>query len=552
MPTLRTSTLAILSSAALLAASPHPRADAADPVTVRTEAGLVRGVEAGGVLSWKAIPYAAPPLGPLRWRNPQPAPSWTGVREAATFGPACLPTDPVPKSEDCLALNVWRPARPARPRLPVMVWIHGGAMVHGGAPLYPLDAVAAQGVVAVSLNFRLGRLGHFAHPALAAEAPSEVRGNYGYMDQRAALQWVERNIAAFGGDPGQVTIFGESAGGGSVLAHLVSPLSRGLFHRAILQSPGTPGARARAIPSTDLAVAEKMSLDWARSVGIAGEGAAALSQLRALPADALLAGASQKETLAALGAGTTPLGMAMSIVDGRFLVERPEAALAAGRLAKVPVIVGANDRDLPIGSAKTKDELFALFGPDTEEARRLYDPRGDQALEELNQQVFADRTLVEPARHLANEHARAGQPVWLYRFAYVSESQRGTLVGALHGFEIPFTLNVPAAMVKEKVTPTDKAMADLASAYWVAFGLTGDPNGSGRPAWPRHDPLVDRLIHFTNSGIVVGTDPLKARLDLWQRAWERGRWGASSENAGGPEETRAAAVRPWRSPSPRR
>ena len=164
-----------------------------------------------------------------------------------------------------------------------MFWIHGGAMVHGSATIYPGDAISAQGVVVVSLNFRLGRLGFFAHPALAAEAPNDVRGNYGYLDQLAALQWVQRNIAAFGGDPKQVTIFGESAGGGSVLAHLVSPMSRGLFQRAILQSPGTPGGRAKVIPSTDLAGAEKMAEDWARSAGVTGEGATALKQLRALP-----------------------------------------------------------------------------------------------------------------------------------------------------------------------------------------------------------------------------------------------------------------------------
>jgi len=187
------------------------------------------------------------------------------------------------------------------------------------------------------------------------------------------------------------------------------------------------------------------------------------------------------------------------------------------------VVVGANDRDLATWHARSKDELFANFGPDASEARSVYDPRGDQTLEELKQQVFADRTLVEPARHLADEVARAGQPVWLYRFAYVAQAQRGKNMGTLHGFEIPFTIDIPDAMVGDKVTPTDKAMADLVSAYWVGFGLTGDPNGGGRPMWPRHDPAVDRLIHFTNSGVIVGTDPLKQRLDLWQRSFERAR-----------------------------
>jgi para-nitrobenzyl esterase len=172
-----------------------------------------------------------------------------------------MQTDDVLKSEDCVLLNVWRPAAVSAQPFPMMVWIHGGAMVHGSSTIYPGDALAAQGVVVVGLNYRLGRLGFFAHSALAAEAPDDVRGNYGYMDQLAVLKWVQRNIAAFGGDPKQVTIFGESAGGGSVLAHLVSPLSRGLFERAIIQSAGTPGGRAKVIPSTDLAAPEKMADD---------------------------------------------------------------------------------------------------------------------------------------------------------------------------------------------------------------------------------------------------------------------------------------------------
>jgi para-nitrobenzyl esterase len=492
-----------------------------DPTTVRTDHGIVRGVEVNGVLSWKGIPYAAPPIGRLRWRVPQPVKPWTDIKDASHFGPACMQTDDIPKSEDCLTLNVWRPAKTQPTPLPVMIWIYGGAMVHGNTAMYPLDALAVQGVVAVSMNYRLGRLGFFAHPALTAEAPKDVRGNYGYMDQLAALQWVRGNIAAFGGDPNQITIFGESAGGGSVLAHLISPLSRGLFQRAILQSPGTPGARAGAIPSTDLATAEKIALDWCKSVGISGESPAALKALRALPAEKFLEGASGKETLAALAAGSTPPGMAMSIIDKLFLPARPEEALDAEHQAKVPTIIGANDRDLPIGTARSKDELFAIFGPDAEHARKLYDPHGDQSLDELKQQVFADRTLVEPTRHLADEMARAGQHVWLYRFAYVSEAERATNKGTLHGLEIPFTMNIPGAMVKEKVTPTDEQMASLASKYWVQFAKTGNPNAEGMPLWPEYDPEVNRILHFTNSGIVLGTDPLKARLDLWKKVWDR-------------------------------
>jgi para-nitrobenzyl esterase len=522
----RTAAASLLAPLAALCSLQAPApALAVYPTVVQTESGPVRGVVSGSAVAWKGIPYAAPPVGELRWRAPQPPQPWTAILEADRFGPSCMQANDVPKSEDCLTLNIWRPAVPATSRpLPVMVWLHGGAMVHGGTALYPLDGLAAKGVLVVSMNFRLGRFGHFAHPALAKESTGDPRGSYGYMDQLHALQWVKRNVAAFGGNPEAVTLFGESTGGGAVLAHLVSPLSRGYFHRAILQSPGSPGPRARAIPASDLATAERIALDWSRSVGVTGDGLDALRQLRALPAEKVIEGASAPETLKALAAGTTPPGMAMSIIDGRFLTETPEAAFAGRRQALVPIIIGANDRDLPAGSARSKDELYAQFGGNAAEARRLYDPLDNQPLEELVQQVHADRTFVEPVRHLANEVARLGQPVWLYRFAYVAQALRGVNIGARHGFEIPFTINAPAALVgPEQVTATDQAMADLTSAYWVQFATTGDPNGIGRPFWPKHDPAIDRIIHFTNSGIIIGTDPLKARLDLWERTFSRGR-----------------------------
>ena len=493
---------------------------ASNPTLVKTESGEVRGVASDGVISWKGIPYAAPPVGKLRWRVPQPVAAWSGVRDASKFGPACMQADDVPKSEDCLFLNISRPATASQP-LPVMVWIHGGVLLHGSASIYPGDALAKKGVIVVTLNYRLGRLGFFAHPALAAESPGDVRGNYGYLDQLAALQWVQRNIAVFGGDPKQVTIFGESAGGGSVVALLVSPMSRGLFMRAIAESPGTPNGRAGVIPSSNLPLAEKIATEWARSVGIKVNDAAALEQLRALPPAKLVEGVSAQDGLAALSAGKNPPGMAMSIIDGRFLPETPEAAVRAGHQAQVPFIIGANDRDIPLGTAGSKAQLFAIFGPDAAAAKKLYDPNGDQTLDELKQQVFADKTMTEPARNLANLLARSGQPVYLYRFAYVNEIARDKLKGTQHGFEIPFVLNVPGALVGGKATPADIAMGELTSSYWAQFGKTGDPNGDVRPNWPRYDPAVDRIFIFQDSGAAAGPDPLKPRLDLWQRVWDR-------------------------------
>ncbi len=264
-----------------------------------------------------------------------------------------------------------------------------------------------------------------------------------------------------------------------------------------------------------------MAVGYALSTGVTGDGAAALAGLRALPAAKLIEGTSAPEVIAALSAGTPIIGVAGMIRDGQFIAEAPEEALAAGRQAMVAVVVGANDRDLGIGTLTSKDELFALFGHYAGEARKLYDPKGNQTLDELKQQVFADETLVEPSRHLADEMVRAGQPTWWYRFSYVAESERGTVKGALHGLEIPYTFNIPAALVGDKVTTADRAMGDLASAYWVAFGKTGDPNGGGRPKWPGHDPAVDKVIDFTNTGVVAGPDPLKARLDLWRNVWKQ-------------------------------
>lgn len=491
-----------------LASQPHVGAIA------HTEDGDVRGVTMGPVSSFKGIPYAAAPVGALRWRAPQAVKPWKDPLDATAFGPSCMQADPIPKSEDCLTLNVWRPSVRSNKPLPVMVWIYGGALVHGNTPQYPLDALAQQGVVLVSMNYRMGRLGFFAHPALAQESPNEVHGNYGYLDQQAALRWVQKNIAAFGGDPKQVTIFGESAGGGSVIVHLTSPLSKGLFQRAILQSPGIPTARAQSLPLTEESAAEQAAVAYTRSLGISSDGPAALAALRKVSADKLVEGAGAPQVLAGLSSGKPVIGVVGAIRDGHLLVEPPESVFAAGRQARVPIMVGANSRDLGIGEANSKEELFASFGPFSSEAHKLYDPKGEQTLDELKQQVFADVTLVEPARHLADMIRGSGEPVYLYRFSYVAESQRSKLPGTLHGFEIPYTLNLPSAIVKDKVTAEDKKMGQVASAYWVVFGKTGNPNGVARVEWPLYDPAVDRVINFTNGGVIVEPDPLKKRLDL--------------------------------------
>ncbi len=491
---------------------------------VAVEGGKVRGVATNGLIVFKGIPFAQPPVGALRWRPPQPVKPWDGIRAATAF--SANPMQPVHSappgagiSEDCLYLNVWRPAATWDKPLPVMVWIYGGGLVRGGASLYPGEFLARQGIVIVSLNYRVGRLGFFAHPALAREAPDDLRGNYGYMDQLAALRWVQKNIAGFGGDPKNVTVAGESAGGGSVLVLLTSPLARGLFQRTILESAGLPTPRAGATPMRSLAAAESIAVEYARAAGIKGDDPAALAALRAIPA-ATLCQDMDAYLLATMGGPEIP-GLSHSIIDGRLVVEPPEATVRAGRQAMVPVIVGANNVDLAASPAQTKEGVFAMFGPLAPQARKLYDPKGDTSLKDLVQMVISDQCMVEPSRNLAELMTRAGQPAHFYRFSYVPEALRAKMPGAPHAAEIVFAFDCPGAILKEKVTDADLSMARTMSGYWVDFVKTGDPNGGGRPAWPRYDPASRDVLNFTDQGITDGPDPLKERLDLWRTVWEQ-------------------------------
>jgi para-nitrobenzyl esterase len=502
-----------------LRAQPAP----ADPELVRIENGLIRGATIGDVRTFKGIPFADPPVGALRWRPPQSVRAWDGVLETVAYRPDCIQPDRetdayvlAGTAEDCLYLNVWTPATSRDRPLPVLVWIYGGALISGGASPYPGDGLARQGLVVVTLNYRVGRFGFFAHPELARESGGGMLGNYGYLDQIAALRWVQRNVAAFGGDPDKVTIAGESAGGGSVLVLMTSPETRGLFQRAILESPGLPSPRADVTPVRPLAVAETMGVAFARTLGIEGDGAAALAALRALPDSVIARGVTGKAVLAGLGGGPEVPGVPGPILDGRIVVEPPESAVRAGRQARIPVIIGANDADYVVGIASSKDELFALAGPAEQQARALYDPRGDATLEALLPAVFADQTLIEPSRHLADALARVGQPTFFYRFSYVADSLRSRQRGAVHGGEIRYVFDVPELAAGTRTTENDRAMGRTMSAYWAAFVRTGDPNGDDRPHWPRHVPASGEVLDFTPRGVVVHDDPFQRRLDLWQ------------------------------------
>jgi para-nitrobenzyl esterase len=521
----------IMASAALLgltwATMPSLRAAGEQ---VKIAGGTIEGHVENGVSSFKGVPYAAPPVGGLRWRPPQPVKPWAGVKTTTEYGHDCaqlpFPGDAAPlgtpPAEDCLVLNVWRPAqRPAR-RLPVMVWIHGGGFVNGGSSpaVYDGSPFAKRGIVFVSFNYRLGRFGFFAHPALSKESPAGPLGNYGYMDQIAALEWVRANIAAFGGDPGNVTVFGESAGGISVLTLLTSPAARGLFHKAVIESGGgrntlLPARPMKNADRTGGPSAEAVGVAFAKANGITGDVGAALAALRALPAEKVVAGLNMATMNNPTYAGP--------MVDGTIVVETVEDAIKAGRFAKVPVVIGANSADIGFSSASSMDAIFAPFGENAAKARALYDPGTTNNVREVGTTVAADQMMIEPARFIARAVAGAGLPAYHFRFSYVAESMRKEWPGAPHASEIPFVFDTVQARYGKDLTPTDRTMAEAVNAYWAAFAATGSPNATGRPNWPVCKATGDELLDFTNGGIKAGVDPWRARLDLAAAVAERAR-----------------------------
>lgn len=490
---------ALLSAAALLAGTPV----AAGP-NVRAPAGTLEGATVGGVDRFLGIPYAAAPIGPNRWRSPAAPARWTGVRLATEHGADCVQDsahNPLPvgyrnrQSEDCLFLNIWRPAHSGT-RRPVMVWIHGGAFIMGSGSLpdYAGAYLAGQGVIVVTLNYRLGRFGTFAHPALLREQADEPTANYGMMDQLAALRWVRDNIAAFGGDPANVTIFGESAGATSVNFLMASPAARGLFAKAISQSGGRYD---RLTPLTgDERSAAAQGERWA-----ATKGAHDAAALRALSAEQVL--------------DAPVTAVAAPVLDGRIVVAPTDRAFRDGLVAPVPYLLGANDyeesllRWMPGAAGKLVAEL-GVAGPP------LLAHYADAA--EPAARLWGEAAMVEPARWRAKQHARHGQPVWLYRFGYVPATLRADRAGAGHADEVPFVLGNPAGPAANRWTEADRAVAQQVSAYWVAFARSGDPNHAGAPAWPRVAPSADRLMLFGAGGPTSVTDFGRARLDRIEAA----------------------------------
>jgi para-nitrobenzyl esterase len=462
---------------------------------VHVSTGILQGVSEAStrVAAYKGIPYAKPPTGDLRWRPPVPALAWDGVRDAREFGHACLQPPQQPAglysggmastSEDCLTLNVW--TQTGARKLPVMVWIHGGALVGGSSsePLYDGVKIAQQGVVVVSINYRLGLLGYLAHPALSAESPQRLSGNYGLLDQIEALRWVHDNIAAFGGDPRQVTIAGESAGGLSVIELLASPLARGLFTRAIAQSGYMPSYRALHDDTFGLPSAEAAGTALAMAAGASNAAALRAADLVAL-------------FQAGLATGWQP----EPVIDGVALTRQLAETFARGEQAKVPVLAGFNEGEIrsllflmpkaPDSQSAYEADVRRRFGARAADFLAVYpgvDPKADVMAS------IRDGLYGWAAQYLVRQQAAAGQPAYLYFFRHSTPAERARDLAAFHASELPYIFGqVGASAVlgpnwpRPPVTSIESQLSEAMTGYWTSFVRDGIPVAPGEPPWPRY------------------------------------------------------------------
>jgi para-nitrobenzyl esterase len=475
----------------------------AAPAAVRVDSGWLQGVREGGLTVYKGVPFAAPPVGPLRWREPAPAKPWRGVRRADSFAPACMqkgvsmPGEAPPRiSEDCLYLNIWAPARAAKAPLPVIVWIYGGGFTNGSAsmPLYWGDQLARKGAVVVTLAYRLGPFGYLALPELTAESPHRSSGNYAILDQIAALAWVKRNIAAFGGDPGGVTIAGQSAGAASVSLLTASPLARGLFQRAIGESGGV-FEPIKLAPGYQLVNAEKDGQAWAASVG-----ATSLAQLRALPAAAVLAGKGD--------------AVAHPVIEPYVLPASPYEVFAAGRQNDVPMLVGSNAdeaRSLVAHQDTLKAATFAAdiaktWGPLPPQLLAPYPHATDAQAVTARLAFERDLRFAWDDWTWARLQAATGRsPVYYYHFTHAPPFPAGSVYagwGPSHFAELWYVFD-HLDQQPWRWTAPDRALADAMSNYWVNFARSGDPNGPGLPRWPRFERTSPRVM-WLDQPITVG------------------------------------------------
>jgi para-nitrobenzyl esterase len=497
--------------ALILMTSAHAPAKAAgsDPI-VSINTGQLRGspTSDGGAV-FKNIPFAQPPVGDLRWREPQPAKAWTGVRDATTMGPMCHQNDnpQLLHSEDCLQLNVWTPKSPMTSPVPVMVWVHGGGNTAGSGieALFNGEVLASHGVVVVNVNYRLGVFGFFAHPGLTKESPHHASGNYGLADQIMALRWVQENIAKFGGDPKNVTIFGESAGAGDVNALIASPLTKGLFVRVIAQS-GPAGA------GLALADAEKRGVGFAASLGFTGDDA--LARLRGLPETELIVKGARA------GLGIT--------VDGWVLQEPATKIYAQGREQKVALLIGNNSQEMqPRGAPGDIRQIISQrYGPLADRALAAYglngatDPQPDPENGTVMLQFTTDNSFRCGTVQELLWHTAAGNRGYEYQFSRTVHGQEA--LGAPHASEIPFifgTLQVWQNM--RKYNESDQQYAPQMQEYWTNFAKTGDPNGGKLVKWPKFDATARAYMDFTDAGPVAKEGLRRQACDVFMENQKR-------------------------------
>jgi para-nitrobenzyl esterase len=478
-------------------------AQLAEQNKVQTEAGWVQGSDVDGIHSFKGIPYAAAPVGELRWRPPQAAMNWSGVRDATAYAPHCaqLKVDVLwfeldSYSEDCLALNVWTPAESAGEQLPVMVWIHGGGYSNGSGNIARLNSpdFARQDVLLVTVNYRLSIFGFLTHPAIAASNPQDPIGNYGLQDVVASLEWVQRNIAAFGGDPDNVTIFGESAGAGVVNTLMVMPSAEGLFHKAISESSSVglapdpyPTKRAGFLPPTN-----KLGQAFVKKLGIKDYKSA----------DPVLAEQLRGKSAAELLSVLSMVDRYTPTVDGVVLPNQVGFLTAAGKMHKVPYLNGGNDWEASLGR-----QIGGGFSPEfagklvsAEDKARVYSGLEGDA---LNDQIFGDLIVLSGARYYANQMAAQGLPVYSYFLTYLAEARRGKQPGVAHTDDIAFVLQtLDNESGLEFVSARDREISQLMSAYWVQFARTGNPNREDLPDWPVYTEEQGRILEIGDTLVV--------------------------------------------------
>jgi len=507
-----------------------PLVQTAAAETLAIQGGLIHGtIEPSGVQSFKGIPFAAPPTGALRWRQPAPVVAWTGVRDAGQFGHACMQAPDRPGSffereasttrdvsEDCLTLNVWTPPHLAGAHLPLLVWFYGGAWVAGASskPLYDGSALARLGMVVVTPNYRVGVFGFLAHPALSAESASRSSGNYGLADQVAALRWVRANARAFGGDPASVTIAGQSAGGLSVDFLMSMPSAKGLFARAIVES----GANVGAGPGyATLSRAETVGAAYLRN-----RGARTIAEMRALPAATILKSlpidTTQMPTCPTCNLNFVP------IIDSAIVPAAPSVVFAEHREAAVPFMIGATANEaLPLYPHDVPPASYAawataLWGDQTKLLMHFYMYDTPQTARRAMVQGASDNSLAG-ARYEASQHAATGLPTFLYRFQHAPPGRESEIYGAFHGAELAYVFGTFDA-VKRPWTADDHVISQTFMSYWLNFVRNGDPNGGTLPHWDAYDAAGDSMMSLDTVSKSIPV-PFPARSTLIEQRLTR-------------------------------